>query len=63
MADEHVPTSPDEESTDIHLTVPASVYDRWHAEARRERVTIPELVRRAVARNLGTQNRHEPPDE
>jgi len=48
--------SPDESSTDVHLTMPASLYDRAYAEASRERVSVPEVIRRALSAKLETQN-------
>ena len=49
--------SPDEDSTDVHLTVSASLYDRIYEAAARDRVSIPEVIRRALAKELETQNR------
>jgi hypothetical protein len=44
------PLSPDEGSVKICLTVPTRKYDALDAQAREERVSIPELVRRSLNR-------------
>jgi hypothetical protein len=49
--------SPSEPSTDVHLTMPESLYDRVYATASRERLTVPEVIRRALTVTLETQNR------
>jgi hypothetical protein len=49
--------SPGERSTDVHLTIPDSLYDRAYAKASSQRETVPEIIRRALARDLETQNR------
>lgn len=51
--------SPGEASTDVHVTVPASLYDRAYAKASSDRVNVQELIRRALAKDLETQNRNQ----
>ena len=48
--------SPKEPSTDVHLTLPVSVYDRAYLEASKARLSVPEVIRRALTRDLETQN-------
>jgi len=38
-------------SVEMCLTLPAKRYDELHAQARAERVSVPELVRRALTPN------------
>ena len=49
-----------EPSADVHLKVPYSLYDRVCVAASRAHVSVPEVIRRAVVRDLGTENRHTP---
>jgi hypothetical protein len=49
----------DEPSTDVHLTVSVSLYDRVYAVAVHDRVSVPQVIRRALARELETQTRRE----
>ncbi len=49
--------SPRETSTDVHLTMSESLYDRAYAEASKTRVSVPEVIRRALQKDLETQNR------
>jgi hypothetical protein len=44
----------DEPSADVHLTIPASLYDRAYAAATKAQISVPELIRRTLAANLGT---------
>ena len=53
------PLSDDEGSTSVHVKLPDSVYDRAYERAADERVSVPEVIRRALERDLETQNRHE----
>jgi len=46
------PLSPDEPSTPVQVRLPDSLYDRAYAEASKEHVTVPELIRRALHRDL-----------
>jgi hypothetical protein len=55
------PVSLSEPSTDVHVTVPNSLYDRAYAVAAKERVSVPEVIRRALVKDLGTQNRRVDP--
>ena len=41
---------PTDASVECCVTLPAKTYDELDARARRERVSIPELVRRALER-------------
>ena len=51
------PRLSDEPTEGIHVKVPISLYDRAYEAAERDRVSVPELIRRALARDLETQNR------
>jgi hypothetical protein len=54
----------DEPSTDVHLTVSVSLYDRVYAIAIHERRSVPDVIRRVLVKDLETQTRHHPiPDE
>lgn len=44
--------SPSESSADVHLTMPASLYDRVYSEASKKRVSVPEVIRRALDKDL-----------
>ena len=44
-------------STEVHLRVPESLYDRTYAAAIKGRMSVPERIRRALKRDLGTENR------
>jgi hypothetical protein len=44
--------SPDETSADVHLTVPASLYDRIYTEAATDRISVPEFIRQIITREL-----------
>ncbi len=49
--------SPDEPSTAVGgLKLPASLYDRAYDRAREERISVPEVIRRALTRDLERQN-------
>ncbi len=48
--------SPDEDSVGVNVKMPSSMYDRVYDRASRDRVTIPEAIRRAVTTDLETQN-------
>jgi hypothetical protein len=50
------PVSSSESSTDVHLTIPDSLYDLVYAAASLKRITVPEAIRQAVQRDLETQN-------
>ena len=41
----------------VCVKVPVSLYDRAYEKADRDRVTVPELIRRALAKDLEIQNR------
>ena len=36
----------------VHLTLPCDLYDRAYASSRKNRVSIPEIIRRAMTRML-----------
>jgi hypothetical protein len=40
--------SPDEPSTDVHLTVTESLYDLVYERASQERCSVPEVLRRLL---------------
>jgi predicted HicB family RNase H-like nuclease len=44
----------EEPSADVHLTIPASLYDRAYAAASKAQISVPELIRRTLAANLET---------
>lgn len=51
------PLSPTEPSTAVGgLKLPASLYDRAYDRAREERISVPEVIRRALHRDLERQN-------
>ena len=45
---------PDQPSTDVHLTISIRLYDLAYAEASKRRVTVPEVIRRALHVQLET---------
>jgi Arc/MetJ-type ribon-helix-helix transcriptional regulator len=51
------PLSDDEGSTPVSVKLPDSLYDRAYARASDDRVSVPEVIRRALVRDLETQNR------
>lgn len=53
------PLSDAEETTHVNLAVPASWYDRIYQEASRERESVPEVIRKRLAPEFGTQNRQD----
>jgi hypothetical protein len=44
------PIDPDDESVKLSLTIPAKRYDELCSDARRHRMTLPDLVRRLLTR-------------
>jgi hypothetical protein len=40
----------DDESVPVHLTLPSREYDLAYALARRDRISVPEVLRRAFRR-------------
>lgn len=48
--------TPGEHSTPVQVKIPDSLYDRACAEASKARVSVPEVIRRALAKDLETQN-------
>ena len=52
------PLSDDEPSIAIGgLKLPASLYDRTYEASLEQRISMPEVIRRALARDLERQNR------
>jgi hypothetical protein len=51
-----VATVEGESVTPVHVRLSDSVYDRVYARASREHVTVPDIIRRAVDRDLETEN-------
>jgi len=49
--------SPKEASTDVHLTMSESLYDRAYQRAAHQRVSVQDVIRQALAKDLETQNR------
>ncbi len=44
-------------SAAVHVRLPAALYDRVYAEASSRRITVTEMLRRAIARGIsGTEN-------
>lgn len=39
----------------VHLTVPSKTYDKAHSIATREGVSVPELIRRGLARVIADE--------
>jgi hypothetical protein len=39
----------------LQLTVPCDMYDRTYDAAREQRVTVPEVIRRAIAKMLADE--------
>lgn len=50
------PVAPGDTSTDVHLTIPSSMYDRAYKKAG-DRETVQDVIRRALEKDLETQNR------
>jgi hypothetical protein len=48
--------SPQEPSTDVHLTMSDSLYDRTVQRASQQRVSVQDVIRKALTRDLETQN-------
>jgi hypothetical protein len=44
-------------SVDVHVSLPATVYDRAYAIARAKEVSVPEVLRRAFLQTLGEKVR------
>lgn len=44
----------------MHVTLPESLYDRLYIAATLERISIPERIRRALEKDLETQNSQRP---
>lgn len=44
------PIDPQDESVKLSVALPAKRYDELCAEARRDRLTLPDLLRRLLAR-------------
>lgn len=47
------PLSRDEPSTDVCVKMPEGMYDAAYRVATRERISVPEVIRRALDRALG----------
>ncbi len=50
----------DDPSTSVHVRMTAKSYDELYAEARQQRVTVPELIRRRVLPRGGARTRTTP---
>lgn len=46
-----------EPSTSVNVRLPASDYDRVYAQARAERVSVPEVLRRQADQSVGLAER------
>lgn len=46
------PLSPDGPSTDVTVAMPGELYDRVYTAAQTARITVPEAIRRVLAREL-----------
>lgn len=57
------PLSPDEESTPVSVKLPARLYDQVYSAAQAARVSVPEVVRRAVDREFRNLKSTMPDDE
>lgn len=49
---------PDDGSCKVTITLPNRTYDSLHARATRERLTVPDLIRRELRR----ERQSDPPD-
>lgn len=47
---------PNQPSTDVHLSLPEGMYDKAFALASRDRISVPEVIRRALDRLLTSSN-------
>jgi len=47
----HPPLDDTDPSTSVHVRLPSTQYDNLYAIARRERVTVPEVIRRLIRRD------------
>jgi hypothetical protein len=47
-----------EGSADVHLTLPEGMYDKAYSVASRERISVPEVIRRALSRALRAEFRN-----
>lgn len=45
------PVEPGDPSVDVHVRLPSKTYDDAYDRARRERLTVPEVLRRALRRD------------
>ncbi len=43
------PLDEDDDSTSVHVTIPSRQYDELCSRASRERISVPEISRRAVS--------------
>lgn len=50
------PLADNDPSANVQLRVPGSLYDRIYAEASRERLSVPDIIRRALERDFVTEN-------
>jgi len=48
---------PDDPSVNVNVAMPTKTYDRLYVKARRERVSVPELIRRSLARDSREDDR------
>ena len=53
------PLDDDDPSVSVHVKVPGQTFDQLYEKSRRERVSMPALVRRAIARELDDDERNE----
>ena len=45
------PLDPDDPSTTVNVRLPGREYDRLYTIAQQQRLTVPEMIRRALARD------------
>ncbi len=50
-----------EPSANVQLRIPASLYDQAYALAARDRVSITEVIRRALRKEVATETSHSAP--
>ena len=53
------PLTPGEQPARVHLSVPAADYDRAYQLAQREGISVPQLLRRGLSRELADDDRDE----
>jgi hypothetical protein len=50
------PLEPNDPAVDVHVRMPSKQYDQAYARAQQERLTVPELLRRALVQAATFKN-------